>query len=44
MNFFVLEAVNHLLVDPTYTLIEALCSVLFLFCSTLIHHIVSEVK
>ena len=35
-TFFVLAAVNHLLVDPTYNLSEALYSIIFLFCNTLI--------
>ena len=30
--------------DPTYTLIEALYSILFLFCNTYNHHSVSEPK
>ena len=33
---------NHLLVDPTYTLIEAWYSILSVFCTTHNHHSVSE--
>ena len=51
MKLFVLAAANHLAtrlatIDPTitYTLIEALYSILFLLCNSHNHHSVSEAK